>query len=105
MPYLTNLNEDPILSYVICHFLEAAETKIGRSDDCNVQLNGLSIISVHAIVKNKKGSITLEPAQIGAKIKINGTNVEGPVVLNHNDRILFGMVKSQLIYHKFQLFK
>ena len=90
VPYLTNLNEDPILSYVICHFLDADETKIGRSESSKIKLNGLSILTEHAVIKNKKGTITLQLSQIGAKVKVNGTNVEEQVELKHNDRILFG---------------
>jgi kinesin family protein 1 len=75
---------------VICHFLDAPKTKIGRSKDCQMQLNGLSIISEHAIISNDKGVIKIEPAELGAKIKVNGAPIEGPHVLEHNDRILFG---------------
>ncbi|CAF0814643.1 unnamed protein product, partial [Brachionus calyciflorus] len=90
VPYLTNLNEDPILSYVICHFLDAEETKIGRSDNSKIKLSGLSILTEHATIKNKKGKITLNLNQMGAKVKVNGINVEDSIELKHNDRILFG---------------
>jgi hypothetical protein len=90
MPYLTNLNEDPILSYVICNFLDAKQTKVGRSKDCQIQLNGLSIISEHAVITNNNGEISIEPGDVGAKIKVNGMPLEGSRVLEHSDRILFG---------------
>jgi pSer/pThr/pTyr-binding forkhead associated (FHA) protein len=75
---------------VICHFLDAPKTKIGRSKDCQINLNGLSIISEHAIITNNKGQVKIEPAEIGAKIKVNGTGIESAHALEHNDRILFG---------------
>ena len=41
-PYLVNLNEDPMLSGVICHFLSKGETIIGRKDgNADVCLSGL----------------------------------------------------------------
>lgn len=87
---MTNLNEDPILSYVIFHFLDAPKTRLGRAKDCQINLSGLSILSEHAIFLNEKGTITLKPAEIGAKIKVNGAPIDGPVTLENNDRILFG---------------
>ena len=90
MPYLTNLNEDPLLSYVICYFLDAPKTKIGRSKGCQINLNGLSIISEHATITNDENGVCIQPAEMGAKIKVNGINIEGPHKLEHNDRILFG---------------
>ncbi len=89
-PYLTNLNEDPILSFVICHFLTDEVTKIGQSDACQIKLNGLNIISEHAVIKMEKNQATLRSIQIGAKIKVNGYNVEESLVLKSGDRILFG---------------
>lgn len=90
--YLTNINEDPILSYVICHFLDAQETKIGRSENSKIRLTGLGILSDHAVIHNKKNKFTLSVSQIGAKVKVNGINVQQDVELNHNDRILFGKI-------------
>ena len=43
-PYLINLNEDPMLSGVICHFLNNGETSVGRKDASpvpNICLSGL----------------------------------------------------------------
>jgi len=88
-PYLANLNEDPILSYVICHFI-SKQVKIGRAANCDIQLNGLNIISEHALIANEKGAVKLSPFQPGAKIKVNGKNLNEPKVLEHGDRILFG---------------
>lgn len=90
IPYLTNLNEDPILSYVICHFLGDKETKIGRTEHSNIKLTGLEILNEHAVVYNLNNNFTLSVCQIGAKVKVNGINVKQQIELNHNDRILFG---------------
>ena len=98
-PYLTNLNEDPMLSQVIFHFLGAKQTKIGRSPECKIQINGLNIITEHALIANENGKISITPGEIGAKIKVNGINVEESRVLQHRDRILIGL------HANFKIFK
>lgn len=93
VPHLINLNEDPMLSRVIFHFLEQVETRIGRKDADpvpNIPLTGLSILKHHALVKTANNEITIEPGSPGAKIKVNGMPLTGERVLKHNDRILFG---------------
>lgn len=93
VPHLINLNEDPMLSRVIYHFLEQVETKIGRKDADpapNIPLTGLSILKQHALIKTANNEITIEPASPGAKTKVNGMPLTGERVLKHYDRILFG---------------
>ncbi|KAL4235255.1 hypothetical protein ACF0H5_006893 [Mactra antiquata] len=92
--HLINLNEDPMLSGVIVHFLKEGETTIGRKDAAPVPdicLSGLSIQKQHAIMRCKKGVVELEPTTgSGAKIKVNGVPVTGNKKLSHKDRLLFG---------------
>lgn len=48
LPHLLNLNEDPMLSGVLCHFLQAAVTIFGRADSQNppsVILSGLKYVT------------------------------------------------------------
>ncbi|CAF1220965.1 unnamed protein product, partial [Didymodactylos carnosus] len=77
LPYLTNLNEDPMLSYVICYYLKLGETTIG-SKQSTICLNGLGIQEKHAII-NFSGfdQIVIEATTPGIKIKINGYNLSG----------------------------
>ncbi|XP_025115263.1 kinesin-like protein KIF28P isoform X3 [Pomacea canaliculata] len=92
-PHLVNLNEDPLLSGVVFHFLEGEKTTVGRKDASpqpDITLSGLSIQKQHAVITNKKGEIEIEPASHGAKIKINGIPVAGTTTLSHKDRVLFG---------------
>jgi hypothetical protein len=96
---LTNLNEDPMLSQVIFHFLGAKQTKIGRSPECKIQINGLNIITEHACLINDNGKISISPAEIGAKIKVNGINLEDSKVLQHRDRILIGLCLILKMYY------
>ncbi|XP_060063153.1 kinesin-like protein KIF28 [Ylistrum balloti] len=93
-PYLINLNEDPMLSGVICHFLDTEKTTVGRKDAQpipNVCLSGLSIQKLHAIITNKNGKIEISPAPGSAsKTKVNGLPLSDKKELSHKDRILFG---------------
>ncbi|XP_070198402.1 kinesin-like protein KIF28 isoform X3 [Littorina saxatilis] len=91
--HLVNLNEDPMLSGVLFHFLQGEKTTFGRKDASpppNICLTGLSIQKQHAVIINRKGEIEIEPASQGAKIKVNGMPLTGKVTLNHQDRVLFG---------------
>ncbi len=77
IPYLANLNEDLMLSYVICHSLNTDEITIG-SRDCTIYLHGLSILERHAIIRHTdKNEYELTPAEPVAKIKVNGRNLNG----------------------------
>jgi hypothetical protein len=76
-PYLTNLNEDPLLSNVIHHYLISDEITIG-SRDCTIYFNGLSILERHAIIRCIDiQTYELIPGEPSAKIKINGYNLNG----------------------------
>jgi pSer/pThr/pTyr-binding forkhead associated (FHA) protein len=90
-PYITNLNEDPMLSYVICHFISNQVTTIGNHSKNSIQLNGIAILEKHAtIVISNKNEIIIEPAHNSAHIKVNGIDINGPKILEHKDRVLFG---------------
>ncbi|XP_046842712.1 kinesin-like protein KIF28P [Xenia sp. Carnegie-2017] len=93
IPHLVNLNEDPMLSGVVRHFLEGDEITVGRKDADPapiITLSGLSIQKQHAIITVKNGEITVKPAAQGAKTKVNGMPLPGERVLKHLDRVLFG---------------
>ena len=76
-PYLANLNEDSLLSYIILHYLNQEETTIG-SRDCTITLNGLSILERHAIIRSiDTQTYQLIPGEANTKIKVNGYNLNG----------------------------
>ena len=75
--HLANLNEDPMLSYVISHQLNREETSIG-SRNSDICLTGLSILERHALIRRENnGNYQIQPADFTAKIKINGYNLTG----------------------------
>ncbi|XP_071088999.1 kinesin-like protein KIF28 isoform X1 [Haliotis cracherodii] len=94
MPHMVNLNEDPMLSGVVFHFLEQGDTTIGRKDASpqpKICLSGLSIQKQHAVIYNTNNGVDIEPVgNHGAKTKVNGLPLAGRKQLCHKDRILFG---------------
>ncbi|PAA68256.1 hypothetical protein BOX15_Mlig015918g1 [Macrostomum lignano] len=94
IPHLLNLNEDPMLSGVIVHYLEKDEVLIGRADhELNPEINlvGLSISKRHAVISRKsEREFSIRPGIQGARTKVNGLPLTGPLELTHKDRIVFG---------------
>ncbi|KAK3605709.1 hypothetical protein CHS0354_013504 [Potamilus streckersoni] len=92
--HLVNLNEDPMLSGVIVHFIGEGETIVGRNDANPVPkicLSGLSIQKQHAVITVKNGVAVIEPVGgSGSKTKVNGLPLISNKTLSHKDRILFG---------------
>ena len=73
-PYLTNVNEDPILSHVIHHYLNTNEIIVG-SPDCTTYLNGLGIFDRHAVIRpTDRNKYELTLAKYAAKVKANYYN-------------------------------
>ena len=77
VPHFVNLNEDPILSGVVFHFLERKRVVIGKDTTDplpDLPLSGLSIRREHAVltIKGKK-DITLQPGMTMARTKVCGT--------------------------------
>ena len=78
-------------------------TKIGQSGNNQIKLNGLNIISEHAMIELDGNQVILKSLQIGAKIKVNGYNVEESVVLKSGDRVLFGKIYFRVNILEFQI--
>ncbi|GFO20644.1 kinesin-like protein, partial [Plakobranchus ocellatus] len=91
-PHLMNLNEDPMLSGVVFHFLQGQSTVIGRRDgNADIALNGLNIQKKHAVlIQESSDEVVIKPGSDGAKTKVNGVPITGPRPLEHMDRIIFG---------------
>ena len=92
-PHILNLNEDPLMSGIIVHFLDKDEVRIGRKDAEKTQdiaLSGLSVNKEHAVITNAKGRLAVSIMEEGSKIVVNGKRVAGLVHLQHNDRLIIG---------------
>jgi kinesin family protein 1 len=109
-PHLVNLNEDPLLSGMITHFIENGEHALGRNADATsteIQLAGLNILPIHGYITRNAKNLILRPAN-GGQIRVNGKIIEenpdvdgneefNGVVLAHNDRVMFGLHQLFLI--------
>ena len=54
----------------------------------------------HAVITNNKGEIEIRPGSPGAKTKVNGSPLTGPLILTHKDRLLFGKTALCLLVAK-----
>ncbi|GAB1601978.1 hypothetical protein Ahia01_000476400 [Argonauta hians] len=91
--HLVNLNEDPLLSKVVFHYITEGQVTIGSKfakPHPKICLNGLSIQKQHACIENVEGKVYIEPATGSAATKINGLPLLEKQELNNCDRILFG---------------
>lgn len=91
--HLTNLNEDPQLSFKINHAIEPGTNIIGKLSKKNpvkIPLSGLGILDEHCKLENNGKSVILDCRNKNAKVVVNGKQVSGKVELHHEDRILFG---------------
>ena len=55
-----------------------------------ILISACSIVKNHAVITNVSGDFEIKPASQGAKLKVNGTPLVGPQVLEDKDRVLFG---------------
>jgi kinesin family member 13 len=93
-PFLSNLNEDPLLSGYICHALRPGRNRIGKKnpgDPPNVVIEGLGIGLDHCQVDYQNGKCTIYPsADPSLKTMVDGKYLTQPTVLKHQSRIRFG---------------
>ncbi|VDK36018.1 unnamed protein product [Taenia asiatica] len=117
-PFLSNLNEDPLLSGVIIHYLDADKIVVSREDSLEsrrlrkkavnqdgkttayIWLKGLNIQDTHATFKrlmDGRMEVSAGPNSI-RNTKVNGTILTTARILKPMDRILFGSYHLY-VYH------
>ncbi|KXS21962.1 kinesin-domain-containing protein [Gonapodya prolifera JEL478] len=95
-PCLANLNEDPLLSKMLFWFVKGGEHVIGKKapgSTADIQLSGLGVQPVHAVVANKDGALTITVSNKSAVVRVNGKLLvpgDKPTSLQQNDRVLLG---------------
>jgi kinesin family member 13 len=93
-PYLSNLNEDPLLSGYLKYYLKKGINKLGKKNPSNppdMVIEGLGIGLDHCVIIYENDESKLIPSQDPShKTMRNGKLVEKLVVLEHQDRIRFG---------------
>ncbi|EGD80556.1 kinesin family member 1C [Salpingoeca rosetta] len=101
--HFTNLNEDPALSHIICHFVDQPEMVVGQDEDSAaaseegggeggnyIHLTGFGIRKRHAVITMDGSDVFIEPGSAASNTRVNGTQLTEKVPLKHNDRLLFG---------------
>lgn len=63
---------------------------LGRSDECNIQIEDSSISRKHAVIYKKKLDFTLEDLDSSNGTFHNGQVIKGPVELVNGDKLQFG---------------
>ena len=93
-PYLSNLNEDPLLSGFIQHGFNKGKNKIGKknpSSPPDIVVDGLGISVLHCEVDYENETCTIHPStDPSAKTLINGKLLTKPTILENQMRIRFG---------------
>lgn len=92
-PYLSNLNEDPLLSGYIKHQFKAGRNVIGKKNPDSppeIVIEGLGIGFNHCTVIYNEDVNIIPSEDPNLKTMLNGKMLTEQTILNHNDRIRFG---------------
>ncbi|XP_015446755.1 kinesin-like protein KIF28P [Pteropus alecto] len=95
VPHLLNVNEDPQLTGVLKHFLQAGSCDAGRAASNAISLQGLGISDKHASFTNSDGKVTVTPHG-KCKVVVNGVPIATKTKLQHLDRIILGSNSAYL---------
>lgn len=93
-PYLSNLNEDPLLTGYLKYTLKAGANRLGKKNQSNppdMVIEGLGVGQDHCVIIFENEECTLIPSlDSNLKTMRNGKNIEKSILLEHQDRIRFG---------------
>uniref|UniRef100_A0AAA9T234 Kinesin-like protein 6 n=1 Tax=Bos taurus TaxID=9913 RepID=A0AAA9T234_BOVIN len=94
-PHLLNVNEDPQLTGVLKHFIQAGSCDAGKAASNAITLQGLGISEKHASFTNSGGKVTVTPYG-KCKVIVNGVPITTKTKLQHLDRIILGSNSAYL---------
>ncbi|XP_027832124.2 kinesin-like protein KIF28P [Ovis aries] len=94
-PHLLNVNEDPQLTGVLKHFIQAGSCGAGQAASNAIILQGLGISDKHASFMNSGGKVTVTPYG-KCKVIVNGVPITTKTKLRHLDRIILGSNSAYL---------
>ncbi|KAI8973210.1 hypothetical protein BDF20DRAFT_914689 [Mycotypha africana] len=92
IPFIVNLNEDPLMSECLMYQIKSGTTCLGRQDSdipADIRLSGPNIQDNHCIFENKNGSVTLIPGKDSLTM-VNGMRITKPRQLKSGYRIILG---------------
>ncbi|EIE78438.1 hypothetical protein G6F46_008278 [Rhizopus delemar] len=92
IPFIVNLNEDPLMSECLMYQIKPGMTKLGRMHSdvfADIRLSGPNIQDEHCTFENNNGVVTLHPG-VDSLILVNGMRITEPKQLKSGYRIILG---------------
>lgn len=96
IPFIVNLNEDPLMSECLMYQIKTGKTRVGRQDgssQCEIRLSGSNIQDEHCWFEHTPdNAVTLHPSttQKDAMTMVNGIRISEPRRLKNGYRIILG---------------
>ncbi|KAL7333117.1 hypothetical protein PS15p_202062 [Mucor circinelloides] len=94
IPFIVNLNEDPLMSECLMYQIKSGKTRVGRLEskaDCEIRLSGANIQDEHCWFEaGPDNSVTLHPNHKDAMTMVNGIRISEPRLLKNGYRIILG---------------
>ncbi|CAB4402777.1 unnamed protein product [Rhizophagus irregularis] len=103
VPYLVNLNEDPLLSECLIYQIKPGKTRVGRIESdipLNIRLKGDNILDEHCWFENIDGVVTLHPHENDATM-VNGMYINKAKKLKSGFRIILGYFHEDFYVFRF----
>lgn len=92
IPFIVNLNEDPLMSECLMYQIKPGFTRLGRQESevpADIRLSGSNILDDHCKFENKNGVVTLHPGKESLTM-VNGMRITKPHQLKSGYRIILG---------------
>ncbi|KAI8639944.1 hypothetical protein BD408DRAFT_434717 [Parasitella parasitica] len=92
IPFIVNLNEDPLMSECLMYQIKPGTTRLGRQESkvqADIRLSGSNIQDNHCSFENKNGVVTLHPGTDSLTM-VNGMRIIEPRQLKSGYRIILG---------------
>ncbi|KAI7905643.1 uncharacterized protein BX663DRAFT_500459 [Cokeromyces recurvatus] len=94
IPFIVNLNEDPLMSECLMYQIKSGKTRVGRQDgqhSCEIRLSGANVYDEHCWFEQDQDIVTLYPSQNkDALTMVNGIRIYEPHPLKNGYRIILG---------------
>lgn len=94
IPFIVNLNEDPLMSECLMYQIKAGKTRVGRQEsknNCEIRLSGSNIQDEHCWFEaGPDNTVTLYPNHKDAMTIVNGIRISEPRRLKNGYRIILG---------------
>lgn len=92
IPFIVNLNEDPLMSECLMYQIKPGFTRLGRQDSqvqAEIRLSGQNIQDDHCTFENVNGVVTLHPGTDSLTM-VNGSRITEPCQIKSGYRIILG---------------